>query len=72
MTTLGKRALTDESLAEELMYAKLKMPERARNGIKLGSRCSLAVLTETITAISGGGRNVKLLVLTPDGELITK
>ena len=70
LTWLGKRALTDENLAEELVYAKFHLPRRAPNGVRLQNASGIKMLVEHIASISGLGRHVLLLVLSPSGDPI--
>ena len=68
MTELGQRALTDQSFAEELMYANLSSPNVARNGMQLFQESGMKPLLRHIAKVSGTGSNVRLVVLSPDGE----
>ena len=53
LTWLGKRAMTDENLAEELVFANLYSPERAPNGIRLQNSSGIKMLVNHIAAVSG-------------------
>ena len=74
LTWLGKRALSDQSLVEELVYANLYSPGEAKNGIKLHVSKGEEVksMFEEITTRSGTGHNVLLIVMDPSGVPLMK
>ena len=70
LTKLGKRARTDENLAEELVFEHMHMPKRAPNGVRLQHKGGVDMLVDHIAETSGTGYRVHLLILSPDGKSI--
>jgi len=68
----NRRALTDDNFVDEIVYAHLSSPRKARNGVRLwrnrGGEAS--DLFYEIVHRSGGGRNVKIIVGDPNGRNI--
>jgi hypothetical protein len=67
---LQKRALADDNLVEEIVYAGLQSPDEARNGIQLWTDRGneIEAMYKQIATTSGTGANVLLLVLDPSGR----
>ena len=56
-----------QEVCKELVFAKLRSPHKAKNGIQLFGKCNMDMLTSHITETSGVGKNVHIIVLSPDG-----
>lgn len=67
---LGKRVLSEESLIEELVFAHLHSPQEAPNGMRLwrNKGGETADMVAEISAQSGTGSNVLVIVLDPMGK----
>jgi hypothetical protein len=72
LSFLGKRALSDENFVEEVVYASLSTPHRARNGMQLWTDAGKETETmlTTMLEVSGTGRNVEVVVMDPSGQQI--
>ena len=69
---LGKRALSDANLVEEIVWASYSAPERAANGIRLTTERGDEVrrLLKQMVERTGTGRNVHVLMVDPKGKVI--
>ena len=70
LMVMGKRALTEESLAEELVHAAKHSPRRAPNGVRLTHWSGFETFRDYIAETCGTGRSVPILILSPDGDPI--
>ena len=72
LSWLNKRALSDESFLEELVYANMYSPMPARNGMRLlyEKGGELTFFYNTVVQESGLGKNVLLIVLDPNGRTL--
>lgn len=63
-------ALTNESLMTELAYGRLNSPHKAKNGVQLWHHRDHEIedMINHIAHSSGGGSNVTILVLDPEGR----
>ena len=67
---MGRKIITEQAFANGLVRASVRSPQSASNGIQLLPNGNLDSLVGHIANVSGGGANVCLLVLCPDGEPI--
>ena len=72
LSWLGKRALSDDNLIEELVYANLFNPELARNGVKLWNAKGkeTQALCELMVSRSGTGGKVLVIIMDPRGRAL--